>query len=197
MKKSKEVMTYKNFQIASAVFKIEGTSPLIIHRFSEKSKKQILDKHTKKSKGVKEIRNPEQEYLDALYFLKDGKRTGFPAGGFKAAMIRAGKQLDYVMADLKGWIFIEPDEKETNLVEIIGEHHMREDYVRISNTSADVRFRPEFPEWNAALKINYNSSRISVEQVAEILALAGFSCGIGDWRPEKSATGTFGTWKLI
>jgi len=112
-------------------------------------------------------------------------------------MIRAGKQLGYVMTDLKGWFFIEPDEKETNLVEIIGTHQMRTDMVRIGMGTADVRYRPEYQTWGAVLTINYNSKSISIEQIAELLALAGFSCGIGEWRPEKSATGNFGKWKMV
>ena len=197
MKKSNEIVTYANFQIASVKFKIEGTSPLIIHRFSEKATKMIEDKQAKKSKGGKEARNPEEEYMGGLYFFNDGVRTGFPSGGFKAAMIRAGKQLGYTMTDLKGWFFIAPDEKETNLVEIIGEHQMRTDMVRIGMGTADVRYRPVFENWGAVLTINFNNKCISTEQIAELLALAGFSCGIGDWRPEKSATGSFGTWKLV
>ncbi len=197
MKKSQEVMTYTSFQIDSAKVKIEGTTPLIIHKFSEKSQKMIEDKQAKKSKGGREIRNPEEEYMGAIYWFNDGVRTGFPAGGFKAAMIRAGKQLGYVMTDLKGWFFIEPDEKETNLVEIIGTHQMRTDMVRIGMGTADVRYRPEYQTWGAVLTINYNSKSISIEQIAELLALAGFSCGIGEWRPEKSATGNFGKWKMV
>jgi len=197
MKKKDELMTYTSFQIASAKFKIEGTTPLIVHKFSEKAQKMIEDKQAKKSKGGRELRDPESEYIGAIYWFKDGDRTGFPSGGFKAAMIRAGKQLGYVMTDLKGWFFIEADEKETNLVEIIGEHQMRTDMVRIGPGSADIRYRPEYQNWGAVLTINFNNKCISAEQLAELLALAGFSCGIGDWRPEKSATGNFGKWKLV
>lgn len=193
----KKEITYAQFQIAEAIFKIEGTSPVIIHKFSEKAQKMIEDKQAKKSKGGREARDPESEYKGALYVFNDGVRYGFPAGGFKAAMIRAGKQLGYVMADLKGWLFVVPDEKEQNLVEIIGTPRMRTDMVRIGMGTADVRYRPEFPEWNAVLKIQYNAKCISDEQITELLALAGFSCGIGDWRPEKAASGSFGTWKLI
>lgn len=192
----KNVITYKNFEIAEAIFNIEGTSPVIIHKFSEKAQKMIEDKQAKKSKGGRETRNPELDYKGAMYLFNDGVRYGFPAGGFKAAMIRAGKQLGYIMADLKGWFFVVPDETETNLVEIIGEPRMRTDMVRIGMGSADVRYRPEFPSWKSILRIRYNNKCISAEQITELLALAGFSCGIGDWRPEKSATGNYGTWKL-
>ena len=192
---AKKEVSYQQFSIAEAAFVIEGTSPLIMHKFSEKSKRMMEDKQQKKSKVGKEVRDPEADYLGALYTFGED-RYGFPSGGFKAAMIRAGKQLGYVMADLKGCFFIIPDDKETNLVEIHGSHNMRTDMVRIGNGTADIRYRPEFKSWGAVLRIQYNDKVLSTEQVAELIALAGFACGIGDWRPEKAATGTFGTWKL-
>jgi hypothetical protein len=197
MKATKTIVTYSQFEIAEANFTIQGTAPVIIHKFSAKAQKMIEDKQAQKSKGGRSARNPEEECNEATYFMNDGVRFGFPSGGFKAAMIRAGKQLGYVMADLKGWFFVVADESETNLVEIIGTPRMRTDMVRIGMGSADVRYRPEFPEWKAILRIQYNNKCISAEQLAELIALAGFSCGIGDWRPEKSATGNFGTWKLV
>jgi len=195
MKKVTEV-SYQQFKIAEAQFPIQGTSPLIVHKFSEKARKMIEDKQQGRSKGGKEARDPEADFYGGLYTFADGNKYGFPSGGFKAAMTRAGKQLGYTMVDLKGWFFIVPDDRETNLVEIIGTPRMRTDMVRIGNGTADVRYRPEFPEWGAVLTIQYNEKCISLEQVVELIALAGFSCGIGDWRPEKAATGTFGTWKI-
>jgi hypothetical protein len=192
----KTIVTYSQFEIAEAIFKIEGTSPLIIHKFSTKAQTQIEEKQAKKSKGGRPLRNPQEDYEGALYFLNDGVRYGFPAGAFKAAMVRAGEQLEWKMTQLKVRFFVVPDEKETNLVEIIGEPRMRTDMVRIGMGTADVRYRPEFTNWQAVLKIQYNSKGISTEQLAELIALAGFSVGIGEWRPGKAATGSFGTWKL-
>lgn len=193
----KTIITYSQFEIAEAIFKIEGTSPLIVHKFSEKAKGMIEDKQQKKSKGGRELRDPEADYRGGMYLLKDGVRYGFPSGAFKAAMVRAGEQLEWKMTQLKVRFFIVADDKETNLVEIIGEPRMRTDMVRIGMGTADVRYRPEFPEWSAILRIQYNSKGISAEQLTELLALAGFSVGIGEWRPGKAATGTFGTWKLV
>lgn len=191
------MVSYAQFSIAEATFAIEGTSPLIVHKFSEKARKMIEDKQQGKSKGGKEARDPEADFYGSMYTFADGNKYGFPSGGFKAAMTRAGKQLGYTMVDLKGWFFIVPDDRDGNLVEIVGTPRMRTDMVRIGNGTADVRYRPEFPEWGAVLRIQYNEKCISLEQLAELIALAGFSCGIGDWRPEKAATGTFGTWKLV
>jgi len=174
--------------------KIEGTAPLIVHRFSEKAKRQILDKQLKKAKTGKEARDPKADYHGSIYYFEDNEKTGFPAVGFKAAMVRAGKQLDYTMTDLRGMFFVVPDEGD--LVEIIGKHRMREDMVRIGQGTSDLRFRAEYPIWSATITIRYNARAISEEELVKLIEQAGFSCGIGEWRPEKSNTGNFGTFKI-
>src|SRR5262245_2846793 len=83
-------------------FEVEviGTSPLIVHRFSEKAKKQIEDKQQKKAKQSKEGRDPHAEYLASLYtFPTDvpgvkGCRYGVPAVWFKLAMVAACRYSD-------------------------------------------------------------------------------------------------------
>jgi len=174
--------------------KIEGTSPLIVNNFSQKAKNQILDKQMKKAKTGKEAKDPQADYKGSLYLFKDKKRTGFVSRGFKAAMVRAGKQLDYTMTDLRGRFFIVPDEGD--LTEIKGKHRMREDRVTIGNGITDIRFRAEYPDWNAVLTIRFNSRAISEEELVKLVEQAGFSCGIGEWRPEKSNSGSYGTFKI-
>jgi hypothetical protein len=181
-------------KIDVAEFDIIGTSPLIVHRFGEKAIKMIADKQLKKSK-TREERNPEAEMHECLYKFKDGIRTGFPAVGFKSAMIRAGSILGWVMKELQQIIFVVPDEGD--LVEIIGQYSLRTDMVRVGMGVADIRYRPEYKQWRAHLTIKYNSSKISAEQIAQLIDAAGFGCGIGEWRPEKSKTGSYGTWQLM
>ena len=63
--------------------------------------------------------------------------------------------------------------------------HIREDYVRIANGSADVRFRPEFNEWSMTFTIRYNENKYSLEQIINFINIGGFSCGLGEMRIEK------------
>lgn len=190
--KTKEVEIPK-LKINVAKFKIKGTAPLIVHRFGEKARREILDKQTKKSKNRPE-RNPDAEMDECLYKFSENGTTGFPAVGFKAAIVRAGKMLEYVMKDLQQIIFVIPDDDE--LVEIKGTYTRREDPVRVG-MGTDIRFRPEYKKWSATLQIKYNSAKISAEQIAQLIDAAGFGCGIGEWRPEKSPTGRYGTWELV
>ena len=184
--------------IDNVSFDIYGTQPLIQHKWSEKAKRQMLDKQMKKAPVGKEPKDPEQDFKDSLYLCSDGKHPdgpyGFPAVGFKSAAVRAAKQVpDMTMTDAKAWFYVIPDDGE--LVRINGSSPvMREDMVKIQQTT-DIRFRGQFNEWSVRLNVKYNKDQISSEQLLNLFELAGFSCGIGEWRMERG--GTFGTFTLI
>lgn len=51
--------------------------------------------------------------------------------------------------------------------------------------TADLRYRPEFSEWHAKLLVRYNANVLSESQILNLLNVAGFAVGVGEWRPEK------------
>jgi hypothetical protein len=167
---------------------IVGMSPLICHAWSDKAKKMMLDKQTKQAKTGREAKDPEQDYRDSLYNLPDGG-YGFPASAFKKAAVRAGTYTDDKMTYLRGAFYVQGD-----MVTIDGTPQMREDMVRVGMGTADIRYRAEFPDWSAVLPIQYNARAISLEQVVNLFSVAGFSVGIGDWRPEKD--GSYGRFEV-
>jgi hypothetical protein len=174
-------------EIHEIKFKLVGTSPLICHRWSEKAKKEMLDKQMKKATPAKSAKDPEADYLASLYPMDDG--YGFPSVGFKSAMVRAGTYLDLKMTFLRGAFHV-PGE----LIKIEGEPQMREDMVRVGMGKPDIRYRGEFMPWTVDLPILYNARVISDEQLANLIVTAGFSVGVGEWRPEKD--GSYGMWGL-
>jgi len=190
----KVVIELSRLEVKRATFKIKGSTPLIVNRFPEKAQKQIEDKVTGKNPKGKTPRKPKEEYLASLYKFSDGKKTGFPAVGVKASMVRAGKQLGLTMTDLRGKFHVLADDGD--LIEIKGKHAMRTDMVRLVNGSADVRYRAEYKDWGAEITIVYNINAISEEQLAGLLQQAGFSCGLGEWRCEKSNSGSYGLFEL-
>ena len=63
---------------------------------------------------------------------------------------------------------------------------MREDMVRVGMGTADIRYRGEFRNWSTDLTITYNANgKYSIEQIINIINAGGYSCGIGEWRPER------------
>lgn len=164
---------------------IVGDSPLIMHRWSDKAKKMILDKQMKKASKGREARDPEKDYEESIYYRED-RSYGFPAIGIKSAMVRAGKNMGIPMTDSRTAFHI-PEE----MVCIQGTPRPREDMVRIDGgRTADIRYRAEFPDWKSSFRIVFNAAVLSAEQIVNMLEFAGFGVGIGEWRPEKN--GQFG-----
>lgn len=194
--KTKDVVQVKDLDLRRVLIPISGVTPLIVHAWSEKAKKEMRDKHAGKAKNKKhDIRKPEDECEQAKHVSPKGFE-GFPAAGFKAAMIRAAKICGMVMKDTQTAFFVEADCQETQLVKINGTARMREDMVRVGMGGTDLRYRPEYVDWYAELIIEFNAGVLSTDQVFQLVKVAGYSCGIGEMRPEKGKF-NYGRFKLV
>lgn len=185
-------------QIASQrmLVPIVGTAPLIVHRFSEKAKRQMLDAMQGR-KSPKEPKDPEAEYQAAFYRLKGDSGYGFPAIAFKAATVSGARFYSGVtMTALKQFMFFSGDVGADGqmLVTIEGDPVMREDVVKIGRNGADLRYRPQFTEWQATLDIVFVKSVITQGSVLSLVDAGGMGVGVGEWRPEKD--GNFGTYRV-
>ena len=173
-----------------------GDSPLIVHAWSEKAKKEMLAKQMKKAKGAKEAKDPQADFQSSLYRMEGG--YGFPSVAFKAAAVTAGtsvsgitkvaaRQAFHVLGedmDVPG--AFDGSKSRINLVRIMGgEPSMREDMVRVGMGTADLRYRGEFTDWWAKILVRYNANVLSEAQILNLLNTAGFAVGVGEWRPEK------------
>lgn len=172
---------------------ILGTSSLISNKFSEKAKKQMRDKQGKKAKTARKVRKPKEEYIGSYYRTKD-KKIAFPALCIKQSIVGAARFIDDLpMTVLRGSIFVEGDQDGLIPVKYESEE-MREDMVRLARGATDFRYRGELKGWGMDFTIKYNAGVISAEQVLNLLNTAGFSQGIGEWRPERN--GDHGTFKV-
>ena len=181
MAKQEAVVEIKKINLQRITLELVGDSPLIVHAWSAKAKKEMLDKQMKKAKTAKVAKDPERDYEEAFYRLPDGTPS-FPSIAFKSAAVSAGGRFSdgLKMTELRGAFFI-----ECEMVAIEGEPRMREDMVRVGMGTADIRYRPEFPAWRVKLPIKYNADAISLEQIVNLFNLAGFGVGVGEWRPER------------
>lgn len=170
--------------------KIVGLRPLIFHQWSEKAKQMILDKQMKKATKGREIRDPKAEYESSFYKNSKGE-IAFPALAIKQAVVNAARNLEGVtMTLLRGSVFIQGDEDGLIKVDYEGKPEMREDMVRIGMGTADLRFRGSVKNWSMTFTVKHNADVVSVEQVINLFRVAGFACGLGEWRPERN--GDFG-----
>lgn len=178
---STTTVTLPPLQIETVNVTLIGDTPLIVHRWSEKAKKQMLDKQMKKASAGKEAKDPERDFRESLYVLEDGT-YGFPIIGFKAAAVTACTSIGSMTKVAARQAFhvdgefavIEGDEPQ-----------MREDMVRVGMGTADIRYRGEFKNWWTTISVKFNANVMSAEQILNLMQTAGFAVGVGEWRPEK------------
>jgi hypothetical protein len=179
----------------AVTIRVRGTAPLIMSRFSEKARQQMLDAQMGKTRQKKQPKNPQADYERSMHRLPDDS-PGFPAVGFKAATVGAARYFEGItMKALSPALFFVGEGPE-QLVRILGEPKMREDMVRVGGNTADLRFRAQFDEWEADLRIVYVPLVVSAESLVALVD-AGGSGGIGEWRPSKSHSGSYGTYQVV
>jgi hypothetical protein len=191
-----EVIEINKIGAETILVPILGTAPLIVHRFSEKAKRQMLDAMQGR-KTPKVAKDPEAEYLACFYRFED-EGSGFPVIAFKAATVSAarfyGKEVS--MVGLRQQVFFNGTIGVDGqmLARINGEARMREDVCRVGNGGADLRYRPEYREWSTTIEVTYVSSMLTRSSVLSLIDAGGMGVGVGEWRPEKR--GDFGTYQV-
>lgn len=211
MKTTNDIIAIKPIEKQRVTVRIDGDSPLIMHAWSEKAKRMMLDAQMGKAKGKqKDKKSPAEDFIESMYWLEGkpeiaaamseeekmdayyaaieaGARFGFPVTAIKQAAISAAYRLGWSKdkVSLRGAFFIESD--ADGMVEIKSAPPiMREDMVRVGMGTADIRYRGQFDDWSADLVISYNvNGPYDLESIINIINAGGYVCGVGEWRPEK------------
>lgn len=208
------IIEIKPLNIITTTVRIEGDTPLIMHSWSHKAMIEILNKQMQKTKSrAREAKNPVEDFIESMYWIegkpseyteeafeeacRNGARFGFPVTAIKQATIASAYRngITKDMVSMRGAFYI-AGEGEEQLVEVKGcTPSMRSDMVRIAMGTADIRFRGIFPKWYMDLQVSYNANGVyTLEQIINLINLGGFSCGIGEWRPEKD--GNYGMYHV-
>jgi hypothetical protein len=176
-------------------FYIRGTSPLIMHAWSEKGLAMMRMTAAERKKQPKVGRDPETEATNCLY-KTDGGEIGIPLTAFKASLIGAAhKDFGLEKTLLRKSFFIpSTDSKMIVPITYVVDYVIREDIVRIGANQTDLRYRPEFKQWRAKITAQIDPELLKVEDIVNLINRAGFSVGIGEWRPEKG--GEYGRFEL-
>lgn len=192
------------FEIAQ--FCLIGTAPLVINKFSEKAKQMMLDKHvagsTAKKGGAREAKNIDAVFNGARHISDEGW-DGISASAFRNAAISACRLVGYKMTLAKLSVFIEPDgfdaDEGSPLVRIIGgAPRMHTAATRNATGVADVRIRPQWRRWGVRLRVRYDATQFTAEDITNLIQRVGAQVGVGEGRPDsKSSAGIgFGTFRF-
>jgi hypothetical protein len=180
----------------TAVFKITGTAPLVIHRISKKLEGEFLDKIRLGSKpaGKKKFapQDPD-EICDAgrYYGETNGERwEGFNAAAIRCALISACRLCNFKMTIAKMSVFCVADGRDIlnplySLVRIHGDSKRSEMMARTETGVAMLTIRPMYFPWSADVRLRWDASQFSIEDLANLLMRAGQQVGIGEGRPDS------------
>lgn len=177
-----------------------GTTPLICNRMSEKAKHELLMPRGRKNAAERATtlkHNPMEEFRSSPYRLSDAHAPtliAILAASFKKAMETAALDL--------------PGTKKAQIARLVrveglyagvyGVPQLLMSVVRSAdmNRTPDVRSRAIIPQWAARLNVSVTRPLMRAQAAVRLLAAAGVSCGVGDWRLEKGS-GDFGLFKLV
>lgn len=203
-KANQEILEIRPINMKKVTLRVQGTTPLIMHAWSEKAKRMMLEAQMGEAKGKKkEPKNPVEDFIRSMYWLTampeemtedsfekaiaDGAKFGFPVTAFKQAAISAAFRMGWSKdkMSLRGVFFI--DSNEDGMIEIHSDKPiMREDMVKVGMGTADIRYRGEFRNWYADMTMIYNENgNYSLENIINIINAGGYVCGVGEWRPER------------
>ena len=195
----KEIVEISEIDMAQVQFHVVGTSPLIMHRFSQKAWRELLMPSIRENRASLEQRlkhDPFNEYRGAFYRNRDtGSKALFhiPSGAFHGALAAAA--LDMPGAK-KAQI-----ERLTRIVDVsIDLYGIPEIFCAMVRNSdiartPDVRTRPIFPRWACSVSVLYVKNVVTSRTISNLFGAAGAIVGIGDWRGQKG--GPYGSWRLV
>lgn len=202
-------ISLKRIDRSVALVEIEGTAPLLVHQWSEKAKRMMLDAQQGR-KNPKTAKDPKQDFLDSMYRFEGTDRSvtsplsshGVPTMAFKAATVKGGGRAfgkAVKMTELRQSLIFVPDGLgddglQLTRLAVDDEPTLREDMVRVGMGTADLRYRAEYRKWNATLRVEFMPGLIDLNSIVALID-AGGSNGVGEWRPEKN--GAFGTYRVV
>ena len=172
---------------------IKGNTPLLMDKFPESVREQILEKQTGRTQGRKQIRNMDLEYDNSFHKLPSGG-IGFPAQGFKSAMIESTSFVgskDFSKKLLKGIQIINSEGDD-----LIPIKYKNISKLRHFPKGGNTRISPMLEDWECELIIQYDKNNISPQDLVSLINYAGFYYGIGIWSPRAKCGGKYGMYEV-
>lgn len=181
-------------------FCLLGTTPLILNRMSEKVLHELLmpkGRKTAVEKASQLKHEPMAEFRASPYCDPDEDAPTLLqhlSTAFKGAIKSAALDLPGSSKSQIGRLTYVNDER----IGIFGIPQILMSVTRSAdiNKTPDVRTRCIVPKWAARISVTYIRPQLREQSIANLVAAAGITQGLGDWRPGKGS-GTYGKWELV
>lgn len=187
-----------------AQFHVRGIAPLVVHRFSAKTKQQMKDK-MEAGKPAGSRKNREAKATDDLYeearYRSPQGWDGFNASAIRAAMISACRLVGFKMTLAKMAVFVEADgvdatEPQIPLIRIHATPVKQEDMARVETGQPYVTVRAAYHDWKATIRIRFDADQFTLQDVTNLMSRVGLQVGIGEGRPDSKNSAGMG-WGLF
>jgi hypothetical protein len=168
---------------------------LLVQRFGESKLGDMEQKTLGAAATVKPPRDYAAEFQEARY-MRNGKDV-FPSANIKRTVVEGCSFVDGVFKTTARGAFFMLGE----FIEIEGDPpEMHKSIVKIGsgmNRVAQVRIRALYRNWRLPVKVHYDANIISADQLVFLFVQAGFSVGLGEWRPQHNGSGSFGMFDVV
>jgi len=200
-------VTIKPPRFGNAVFHVRGTAPLIVHRFSKKTKMEMMQKMiTGKASSSRKNREPKslEELYNESYYKSPEGWYGIHASCIRNASISACRLVGFKMVLAKLSIFVIADgwdeaEPQIPLIRIYGEPVMQTDIARVETGQPYVTVRAAFHQWELKPRIRWDMDQFTLSDVTNLVMRVGLQVGICEGRPDsKNSAGMgWGVFELV
>jgi len=192
MTKQKLEVKTSPIMVATMKIKIKGESPLLMEKFSDRSRQLLLDAVTGKGKEKRKNRDLKLEVQEKIHKCSNGK-PGIPAMAFKRALVEMSPYVEGLdKKRVRGSVYVIGDLVPLKYKKMTVHKTLGRD-AGINRAPREI-WRPMFDGWSCELNIRYNAAQMTPQQIVELLKLAGFQNGAGGWRPQCG--GQFGMFSV-
>lgn len=191
-------ITPPNFQHLK--INLQGTTPLVINRFSAKAMESIRRTQeagsTARSKRMRESKDFNALFEGAKHVSDDGWE-GIHAAAFRNGAISACRACGFKMTHAKLAFMVMQDGFDrvdgAPLVRIAsGTAEQWVAPVRNKTGVVDLRCRPMYKQWTASLRIRYDAGMLTADDVVNLISRVGLQVGIGEGRPDSKESAGLG-----
>lgn len=193
-------ITVMEVQRGRIEFCVLGQSPYICNSMSAKIKQELLLPRGRMNAAEKAGRlkhNPSEEFRGSMYVSRDDSaptRILAKSTAFKGALMSAALDMPGASkAQIGRLVFVDGD-----YVHLYGVPQLMMAVTRSADMAKtpDVRTRAILPNWAARLSVQFTKPIVREQAVINLLAAAGLTQGVGDWRVQKGS-GVYGQFALV
>lgn len=168
-------------------FLIEGISPLLTNQMHPED---LLP-------GAKIDKDPNIMFERSIYYTADDN-YGFPATGIKSAIVDAARYTKRSMTSLKGLVWVHEQDEIEHLVYLnASQPTMQTDVVGGVRGQKTISISAQFFPWNIQFTVEFDKKMIQVDEVVDLISIAGNYVGLGYRRVASGDNRRLGRFEIV